>query len=500
MRRYLAIPGALLLIAAFIRATVTVEWDAANLWLAAAGATIVGVTVIWNRREVIEWLRDPRGVFAVTTGVSVAVFVAALVMLNIAVWYNPWSLDLTASGRNEVNAETRRILGRLQEPVTFRQFGRGEDPRVEQLLRSFERETRRIRVEFVDVDRERDLAAQYGVIRLGTVVVLSGETFRKIEDPNEQALVTAVLQVTSDEARVICFVTGHGERGLADESPGGLGRLNATLEASNYRTERVTLLEGEVPTQCAAVVIAGPRQEYSPAELDRLAAYADNAGRLAILLEPDPAPSFAAWLRPRGIEPLAGAIVDASGAGRTVGGGPRTPLAVGYTNHPITRGFEIATMFDGARPLRAIDQPELGGRPQPLAQTGARSFATTDPGPEPAFDAARGDIQGPLALAVVTSVGPPARPDRQVRRVVVGDADFVSNAFLRRQGNRDFFLRAIAWLTGEEEATVVTVDEGENRRIELTEQMRAWMYIVNLGLIPLIPLAAGILMFIRSRR
>ncbi len=40
----------------------------------------------------------------------------------------------------------------------------------------------------------------------------------------------------------------------------------------------------------------------------------------------------------------------------------------------------------------------------------------------------------------------------------------------------------------------------ENRRIELTERMRAWMYIVNLGILPLIPLIAGIIVFIRSRR
>ena len=70
-----------------------------------------------NWQEVLEWVRDPRGIFAVTTGISVAVFVGVLVMVNIAVWYNPWSIDLTATGRNEVSDDTQRILGRLQTPV-----------------------------------------------------------------------------------------------------------------------------------------------------------------------------------------------------------------------------------------------------------------------------------------------------------------------------------------------------------------------------------------------
>jgi len=51
----------------------------------------------------------------------------------------------------------------------------------------------------------------------------------------------------------------------------------------------------------------------------------------------------------------------------------------------------------------------------------------------------------------------------------------------------------IAWLSGVEEARVVSVSERQNRRIPLTERRRTWMYLVNLGLLPLLPLAAGLL-------
>jgi ABC-type uncharacterized transport system involved in gliding motility auxiliary subunit len=498
VRRYLAIPGALLLITAFIRAA-TVQWDRTGVILAAAGAVIVLVTVVWNWHEVIEWARDPRGVFAVTTGISVAVFMAMLVLLNIVVWYHPWSVDLTASGRNEVSDETRRLLHRLDEPVALHQFGRTSDPAVEALLRGFERETRRIRVEFIDVDRDRTLAQRYGVIKVGTVVVAAGEKFRKVEDVNEQALATAILQTTSDHEHLVCFVTGHGERGIADAGPGGLALLSATLAAGNYRTEPISLLEDNARSDCAALVIAGPARPWSSSELQRLDAYYEKHGRIAVLLEPDPAPSLAAWLRPRGFEPGSGAIVDASGAGRSVGGGPRTPLAVKYHDHPVTRGFEIATMYDGARPLHVIELPEFGGKPVGLAETSGRSFATTSREPAPTLQQGR-DVPGPLTLAGAIAVGGGGRQDRETRLVVVGDADFVSNAWLRRQGNRDFFLRALAWLIGEQEATVVSVESRENRRIELTQSTRAWMYIVNMGLLPLVPLLAGIVVYMRGRR
>jgi hypothetical protein len=498
MKRYLAIPGALLLTAAFVRAAVSAEWDRTGLALVAAGALIVLATLIWNRDEVVEWIRDPRGVFAVTTGISVALVVAALVTLNIAVWYNPWSVDLTASGRNDVSEGTRAMLRRLDVEVTLRQFGRTPDPAVERLIRGFARENRRIRVEFVDVDRDRASASRYGVLKLGTVVALSGDTFRKVEDANEQGLVTAVLQVSSDVERTVCFVTGHGERGLADTGAEGLADLASVLEASNYRTERVSMLEGDVPRTCSVLVVAGPRQEWSAPEIGRLQSYVESYGRVALLVEPALAASLAEWLRPFGVVPGPGVVVDTSGAGQSVGGGPRTPLALRYGDHAVTRGFEIATMYAGARPLEVV-APQFGGKPTVLAQTGPRSFATTSVDPQAAFQAGR-DTPGPLNLAVATAIGLPSKPGEEARLAVFGDSDFISNAFIRRQGNRDFFLRSLAWLMGEQDAAIVAVDDRQNRRIELTEATRAWMYIVNLGLLPLAPLLAGVAVYLRSRR
>ena len=64
MKRYLAIPGCLLLIAALIRATVNARWDALNVWAAAVALVILAITIALNWKEVVEWVRDPRGVFA----------------------------------------------------------------------------------------------------------------------------------------------------------------------------------------------------------------------------------------------------------------------------------------------------------------------------------------------------------------------------------------------------------------------------------------------------
>jgi ABC-type uncharacterized transport system involved in gliding motility auxiliary subunit len=221
---------------------------------------------------------------------------------------------------------------------------------------------------------------------------------------------------------------------------------------------------------------------------------------VAILIDPAPAVSLADWLLPWGIvADSRDTVVDTSGASQTVGGGPDMPLAMSYGDHPITRAFDLATMYDRVRPL-GIGPSERGGRPIALARSGPGSFARAA-----GVGAAQAPPRpGPLTLAVATSAGvqarPPMRRSDEVRIVAFGDSDFLSNAVLMRQGNRDLVLRTISWLVGEAEATTVNVGERQNRRVELTRRASAWMYLVHVVLLPLVPLVAGIVVFLRARR
>jgi ABC-type uncharacterized transport system involved in gliding motility auxiliary subunit len=76
----------------------------------------------------------------------------------------------------------------------------------------------------------------------------------------------------------------------------------------------------------------------------------------------------------------------------------------------------------------------------------------------------------------------------------------VTNTFQSVAPNRDLALRMIAWLAGEEESRIVSVAERQNRRIAMSEAGRTAMYVVNLVLLPLIPVVLGFLLLFRSRR
>ncbi|MBI1875318.1 MAG: hypothetical protein HYS05_15730, partial [Acidobacteria bacterium] len=99
MRKFSYLPGFVLVTAAVFRAAWKVQWDPTDSWLLAGGLLVVGVSLVWNRREIVEWFRDPRGIFAVNTSLSLVLLAGILVLINILTWYRPLSVDLTASGR-----------------------------------------------------------------------------------------------------------------------------------------------------------------------------------------------------------------------------------------------------------------------------------------------------------------------------------------------------------------------------------------------------------------
>jgi len=500
MKKYAFLPGALMALAGVVWAALTLKWNPASVTLAAGGAAALAVGLAVNWQDIRDWFRDPRGVFAVNTGMSALLLVAILGMLNASTALKPMKFDLTASGRNTLAAETRSILQKLPGDVALRQFGRTPDPRLDELIASMARESQRIKPQFVDAEKSLQQAREYGVLRNGTVIVEYGSKFRKIEQVTEPAIVTALLQVTSTQELLVCFAQGDGERGFGDEGSTGLSTWAAALKASNYRTESISIAQQDAPNTCNVVVVAGMGSGFGQGRLDRLARYLFAGGRIAFLLDPPVEAEVAAWLRPLGIGVGAGIAIDNSPSGRSVGTGPEMPLGVAYNNHPITRGFGVATIFDRAVPLR-VERQDVG-KPVPLVATGAGSFERLDLISQSLTFREGRDKPGPLTMAIASTIprrgSDAALPEPRI--VAFGDSDWVTNANISRQGNRDLALRMAAWLAGEEETHIVAAGDRENRRISMTEGMRQTMYIVNLFLLPAIPFVAGLIRLLRARK
>jgi ABC-type uncharacterized transport system involved in gliding motility auxiliary subunit len=76
--------------------------------------------------------------------------------------------------------------------------------------------------------------------------------------------------------------------------------------------------------------------------------------------------------------------------------------------------------------------------------------------------------------------------------VALGDADFASNALLGFQGNRDFFLNAVAWLAEDADLIAIRPREPEDQRMDLTQTQQQTIAFIALLLLPGLFVAFGV--------
>jgi hypothetical protein len=160
----------------------------------------------------------------------------------------------------------------------------------------------------------------------------------------------------------------------------------------------------------------------------------------------------------------------------------------------------IATLFPFANAVQASVGFMPGAEFQMIAKTTANSWATKDVrSREVAFREGQ-DMKGPLALAGAGIFHDPGAPAAiETRYVVAGSADFISNAILAFNGNRDLFLNMMAWLSSDEDLISVRPRDPEERPVELTPTQLQMIFYLSLVVVPLAVVAGGLGVWWRRR-
>ncbi len=278
------------------------------------------------------------------------------------------------------------------------------------------------------------------------------------------------------------------------------------------------LREKKVPEDCTVFVIGGPDNDLLPEEIDAVRSYVKGGGRLLAGIDPETKaayPNLTALLKEWNVEAGKDIVVDASGMGQLFGAGPLTPLALEYPYHEITKDFRVATAFHMARSMEAGKATIEGVSAQDLVKTSRDSWGETDLDlkRQPEFNEGK-DKAGPVSLGVVVTVrGPapspapspspspaadaPKPPEGKV--AAFGDSDFASNALLGFQGNQDFFLNVVAWLSEDQDLISIRPREPEDQRLTVSRQTQQNVAILALILLPGLFIVLGIATWWRRR-
>ena len=459
------------------------------------------------REMVATFARRPAryGTLAV---ISVVVVLGLLIGVNyLAEKYNKrW--DLTAAREFTLSDQTRRVIASLKEPLHLLVFGLAEDMQpFRDRLAEYSYLSNKVKVEYIDLNKDPALARQYQIQTRGTIVVEYQKRIERVTSTsNEQEITNAIIKAVQGLQRKLYFVTGHGEKdpGSSDERS-GYNAANAALQRDNYTVETLALAQQpDVPADAAAVVIAGPSRDYLPPEIESLRRYLNKGGKALIMLDPPdtadapPLTNLVALAAEWGIEVGNNVVVDQSSIGQAVGRGPGAPVVVTYPGHPITERFRYMTLF----PLARSVTPATGGarNAQPLLTTSTQSWAESDvkalPERRPvSLDA--NDLRGPVTLGAAVGVpapdAPPMTPPKpgqnpadepkrpETRLVVIGDSDFAANDAIGFEGNSNLFVNTLNWISEQENLIAIRPKAPDDRRVTMTEdQMRlvGWLSLI----------------------
>ena len=327
---------------------------------------------------------------------------------------------------------------------------------------------------------------------------------------------------------------GHGERDIEESGPEGASLIKAKLEESNYEVAKFhpleTMTEGRIklPEDATAIVVAGPRRDYLPAEIDALRSFTKSAGKMVFLLDPQSQgekPNLESFMSELGAILGNNVVIDVSGVGQLFGYGPEVPLVTSYGFHAITERMDSASVYPIVRTVTPAESTPEGITVTEILSSSENSWAEENlddlaTGVKPD----EGELTGPLSLAVAVTIEPeesdpqpeseegetedstaggdvpdPGQEDEEQppppegRAVIVGDSDFVTNSLVGSPiGNRDLFLNMVNWVAQDEDLISVRPREAEDRRVVMTQQQQNNAGYLSLLIIPGVILLMGV--------
>ncbi|MBI2830318.1 MAG: GldG family protein [Chloroflexi bacterium] len=505
------------------------------------GVLLLAVAFIIDFRRVSGAITGRRGLFSAGATVMASIFIGITLLVNAISIGSYQRFDVTGVSQFTLTSQTKDVLSKLKMPVKALAFTVPGDPYgigsyAANLLEEYRRYTDQLSIKKIDPDEHPDQARQYGITQYQTIVfesqlgrrtVLPQEIMQIGADQQgnpqilgieaEHAFTSAILEVTGIVQKKIYFLIGHGEANIdASYSSAKQGLLD-TL----YKVESLDLLfTDKIPDDAAALIIAGPQKPLSADELNIIQRYLKNGGWVMLLLNPGATQGMDQLLSPWDVRIEDGGIVDPSSS---LSNDVKSPIVPRIRNF-----FGFTTVyFPGATAI--LPQPEYQPQVIPgsggdtplqivwvsdkspiemysLLRTSQDSWLEKDSNPDskPAFNEGT-DLKGPLnigfliAAPLLDASGKPIPNTSPTRLVVVGDSDFAANQHFYNGDNGNFFVQLVELLTGGKELISIERRVLPFRRLVIGPEEANLIRISSIGLLPLLVLIAGAVIWWRRR-
>ena len=440
---------------------------------------------------------------------SAAFVLLLFVVVGLLAWISNrfvLQFDWTSSGRNTLSEASQMLLDGLDEPVQITAYaseGKVRRKATLDLVDRYRNHKPDIELSFVNPDRAPDEVRRLGIKSDGELIVRYAGRSEHVVAFNERTLTNALYRVARSGERRIVYLTGHGERDLLGKANHDLGAFGAQLEERGFTPIRLNLAAvGSIPDNTTLLVLSEGEIELLPGEHALIGEFVDRGGNLLWLSDPAKPTTLGPLARRLGLRFLPGRVHEPSTRAVRVQD-PTYVVVTKYGAHSITKNFDLLTVLPGA--VAMIVDPKDGWEVTPILSTTRQSWSETGETTDAAKRDEDDEISGPLDVGLALSRSRPSGSDdspetaRQQRVVLIGDGDFLSNAYLGNVGNLDLGLNLLNWLGSDDAFIDIPARTAADLNFSLSRTMSLVVAFVPLAVMPVILLATGFFVW-RVRR
>ncbi len=443
---------------------------------------------------------DPRTRARLNSIVMGLLLLAVAAMLAWLSTRYSYESDWTAAGRHSLSKASKVVLAKIHGPLVVTAYAR-QQPDLRDAIRSFvdryQRDKPNLKLNFVNPDAVPDEVRNLGISVDGEMVLRYHGRVEHVRSDSEQEFTNALQRLLRNSERWIAFLEGHGERSTEENGKPDLSQWVRQLKSRGFKYQPLNLAETRaIPDNTSVLVIAGPRTRVEPGEINLIRDYLQRGGNLLWLKDPGPMHGLEPLAQALGVNFPHGTIIDT--AGQLLGlNDPTIALVTAslYGQQRALQGFRYTTFFPMAGEV--VADPKSGWTVKPLLTTGSQSWLETsklqgavsyDPG---------SDTKGPLTLGLSlerdVDVKQGKNTKTQDQRVaVIGDGDFLSNAYLSVGGNLELGMRIINWLCHDDNLINIPAHTAGDTQLRMSSTVLGALGIFFLLVLPLSLLFAGV--------
>lgn len=438
----------------------------------------------------------------------VLLFTALIGLLGWLSEHYSFQADWTVNNRNTLSPASVAVLEQMPEPIVVTAFTADSGTlkqHIQDLLARYQRYKPDVRLDFVNPDTEPQQVRELGITTDGELLFEYQGRSEKVSELNEQSITNSLQRLSRSAERWIVFVEGHGERSPFGQANHDLQSWAQQLQAKGFRLQGLNLATAAaVPDNTTVLVIAGPQVNYLPGEVELIEEYVARGGNLLWLADPDGLYGLEPLAEQLGITFEPGVVVDPTTQMFAIDD-PTFAIVGDYGFHPLVEGFNTLTIFPYAAGLVFEQQGDWRG--ETLLMTTARSWSETGVlAGEVGFDELE-DVPGPLSLvaALTRNLGGDEAAEetsgsQQQRVVVVGDGDFLSNAYLGNGGNLNLGMNMVNWLSSDDQLIAIPAKTAVDSSLTLSKSESMIIGFGFLLLLPALLLISGLTIWLKRRK